>query len=82
MEPESSSPHSQAPATCPYPEPYQSNPCPAPHFLKSSFTLFTKYHHVDQIIGHVASTGKRKRDANRIFLGKPEGESQLGKTLA
>ena len=26
MEPEGSSPHSQAPATCPYPEPAQSSP--------------------------------------------------------
>jgi len=26
MEPEDSSPHSQAPATCPYPEPSQSSP--------------------------------------------------------
>jgi hypothetical protein len=25
MEPEGSSPHTQAPATCPYPEPAQSN---------------------------------------------------------
>jgi hypothetical protein len=28
MEPEGSLPHSQEPATCPYPEPYQSSPCP------------------------------------------------------
>jgi len=27
MEPESSLPHSQVPATCPYPQPAQSNPC-------------------------------------------------------
>ena len=27
MEPESSLPHSQAPATCPYPQPEQSIPC-------------------------------------------------------
>ena len=26
MEPEGSSPHSQAPATCPYPKPAQSSP--------------------------------------------------------
>ena len=26
MEPEGASPHSQAPATCPYPEPAQSSP--------------------------------------------------------
>jgi hypothetical protein len=28
MEPEGSLPHSQDPATCPYPEPYQSSPGP------------------------------------------------------
>ena len=28
MEPEVSLPHSQVPATCPYPEPHHSNPCP------------------------------------------------------
>jgi hypothetical protein len=28
MEPEGSLPHSQQPATCPYPEQYQSSPCP------------------------------------------------------
>jgi len=27
MDPEVSSPHSQVPATCPYPEPAQSSPC-------------------------------------------------------
>ena len=32
MEPEGSLPHSQLPATCPYPEPTQSSPYP--HFLK------------------------------------------------
>jgi len=31
MEPEGSSPHSRVPATCPYPEPARSSPCP--HFL-------------------------------------------------
>jgi hypothetical protein len=28
MEPEGSLPHSQVPATCPYPEPARSSPCP------------------------------------------------------
>ena len=28
MEPEGSLPHSQVPASCPYPEPDQSSPCP------------------------------------------------------
>jgi hypothetical protein len=31
MEHESSLPHSQQPATCPYPEPYQSIPRPPKH---------------------------------------------------
>ena len=34
MKPESSLPHSQVTATCPYPEPARSNPYPHPHFLK------------------------------------------------
>ena len=34
MEPESSLPHSQVPATCPCPEPYRSSPYPTSHFLK------------------------------------------------
>src|SRR5215468_10498431 len=39
MEPEGSSPHSQGPATCPYPEPAQSSPCPPSHFLKINFNI-------------------------------------------
>ena len=34
MEPQSSLPYSQAPATCPYPEPSRSLPYPTSHFLK------------------------------------------------
>ena len=34
MEPEGLLPLSQEPATCPYPEPEQSSPCPPTHFLK------------------------------------------------
>ena len=34
MEPEGSLPHLQVPATCPYPQPDQSNTCPPFHFLK------------------------------------------------
>jgi len=34
MEPENSSPHSQVPATCPYPEPDQSTPFSPSHILK------------------------------------------------
>jgi hypothetical protein len=35
MEPGSSLPHSQDPATCPYPEPAQSSPCPHPTSCRS-----------------------------------------------
>ena len=34
MKPEGSLPHSQVPATCPYPEPARSSPYPTSHFLK------------------------------------------------
>ena len=34
MKPEGSLPHSQVPATCSYPEPDQSSPCPLSHLLK------------------------------------------------
>jgi len=34
MESEGSLPHSQQTATCPYPEPVRSSPCPTFHFLK------------------------------------------------
>src|SRR5215470_3878867 len=39
MEPEGSSPHLQGPATCPYPQPAQSSPCPPSHFLKIHFNI-------------------------------------------
>jgi len=38
MEPEGSLPHSQVPATCPYPEPDQSSPHPHIPLLEDSFT--------------------------------------------
>ena len=34
MEPDISLAHIQMPATCPYPKPGQSSPCPPFHFLK------------------------------------------------
>jgi hypothetical protein len=43
MEPEDSLPHSQEPATCPYPEPYQSSPCPPSHFLKIHFNIILPF---------------------------------------
>ena len=39
MEPESSLPHSQVPATCPYPEPARSRHDPTTHFLKIHFSI-------------------------------------------
>jgi hypothetical protein len=39
MEPEGSLPHSQDPATCPYPEPAQSSSCPHPTALRSILIL-------------------------------------------
>jgi len=39
MEAEGSLPHSQVPATCPYPEPDRSSPCPPSHFLKIRFNI-------------------------------------------
>ena len=39
MEPEGSSPYTQKPATCPYPEPDQSSLPPQPNLLKIHFNL-------------------------------------------
>jgi hypothetical protein len=40
MEPEGSLPHSQVPATCPYPEPDRSSPTPTPsHVLKIDLNI-------------------------------------------
>ena len=38
-EPEDSSPHSQVPAICPYPDPFQSTPCRPSHLLKIHFNI-------------------------------------------
>ena len=43
MEPEGSLPHSQQPATCPYPEPDQSSPCPTSHYLKIHFNIIPHF---------------------------------------
>ena len=39
MEPEGSSPHSQEPATCPYPEPGWSSACPPPNLSRVHFNI-------------------------------------------
>jgi len=44
MEPEDSLPHSQEPATCPYPEPDRSSPFPHPHFRKCILILYSHLH--------------------------------------
>ena len=41
MEPEGSLPHSQVPATCPYPEPDQSSPCQHPTSWRSILIVFS-----------------------------------------
>ena len=52
MEPEGSLPHSQEPATCPYPEPDQSSPCPTP-LLRDPFQYYPPiYAWVFQVVGH------------------------------
>jgi len=43
MEPESSLPHSQVSATCPYPESNRSNPCPISHFLKIHLNIILPF---------------------------------------
>jgi len=48
MESESSLPHLQVPATCPYPEPDQSSPCPSPHSTSwRSILISTSHLHLD-----------------------------------
>jgi hypothetical protein len=44
--------------------------------------LFPKYNYNDQVkdkIGRACSTNVEKRNACRIFVGKPEGKRPLGK---
>jgi len=43
LEPEGSFPHSQAPATCPCPEPEQSNPCLFVPLLEDPFLILSSY---------------------------------------
>jgi len=43
MKPGGSLPHSQEPATCPCPEPYQSGPGPPSQFLKIHFNIMFPY---------------------------------------
>jgi hypothetical protein len=42
MEPESSLPHLQVPATCPYPEAEQSRPCPRLNSFRSILILSSR----------------------------------------
>ena len=44
MEPDGSLPHSQVPATCPYPEPSRSSPCPYPTAWRSILILSSHLH--------------------------------------
>ena len=65
MELEGSLPHSQVPANCPYPEPYQANPClPTPYFedtfiiilpstpRSSKWSVFIRYPHQNPVYTH------------------------------
>jgi hypothetical protein len=67
MEPEGSLPCSQEPATCPYPEPNESN-----HLLLSGSLNF------DEMGGHVELMGEM-RSAYGILVGEPEGKRPLGR---
>jgi hypothetical protein len=50
MEPEGSLPYSQESATCPYPEPDQSSPCPAIIGKYSLPKYYTSLHHLHYAI--------------------------------
>jgi hypothetical protein len=53
MEPEGSLPRSREPATCPYPEPYQSSPCPPIPLLEDPYQFFiTKKINADITLRH------------------------------
>jgi hypothetical protein len=56
METESSLPHSQEPATCPYPEPAQSSPWPSHPTSSISFPTF----HVPKLMSLFRSWGHNK----------------------
>jgi len=56
MEPEGSLPHSQVPATCPYPEPAQSSPQPN---IPLPFLWFFKCNNDLIVSKHVAILEKR-----------------------
>ena len=43
MDPEGSLPHSQEPATCPYPEPDRSSPCLPSYFFKINFSIILTF---------------------------------------
>ena len=64
MEPEGSLPHSQMPATCPYPEPAWSNPYPHiqlhedPSSYQHSLLKIISDPHVSVDIGAFASQGR------------------------
>jgi len=44
MEPEISLPHSKVPATCPYPEPDRSSPCPHISLLEDPFQYYPPFY--------------------------------------
>jgi hypothetical protein len=60
MEPEGSLPHSQEPATCPYPEPYHSSPCPPPtSWSKFIYKYIFIYVDLGGLVVSVLATGPK-----------------------
>ena len=71
MEPEGSLPHSQVPATCPYPEPHRSSPCTS-HFLKS-IRIFSFHLRLGVSSGFFPSCFITKTQYTRTSLLSPTG---------
>jgi hypothetical protein len=75
MEPGGSLPHSQEPATCPYPEPAQSSPCPNPTLFKSWPMAIPKRPKMIDVILHYSHNYLQKKTpflflSPRIFVNR------------
>jgi hypothetical protein len=60
MEPEGSLPHSQEPATCPYPEPYQSSPLS--HIENVNLKYWTPINNQQEIFPFLAAGQQASRE--------------------